>query len=65
MTPFHIYDQAGLLGVQAANTKGEALHHFTSRITLRVSRKSLPLVGDLIAYDILHNYTPRGGREDA
>lgn len=65
MTPFHIYDQAGLLGVQAANTKNEALHYFASRLTLRVSRKSLPLVGNLIAYDILHNYNPKGGREGA
>lgn len=55
---YTIYDNLGKLGTQAAGNKNDAVHFFSHSVMLQPLGKKIPIIGDLVAYDILRDETP-------
>lgn len=58
MRAYHIYDQIGMVGIQAANNKNDAVHFFSHWTRIKPFGKRIPIVGKLVAYDILKDEVP-------
>lgn len=58
MRAYHIYDQVGEVGIQAANNKNDAVHFFSHWATIKPLGQRIPIVGELVAYDILKDEVP-------